>query len=354
MGIGILGIAAVLPPTVRTNDYWSQELIESWSAKLRFDESPSDEPRFETEGQQIMFDAMKDAVSDPFHGVRERRIAAPGTLPSDLEIAAARGVIRRADARLVDGLLVASAVPDNLVVPNAPLIHQELGLPSKTLSFAIDSAANSLIHQLQLAWSLIRTNVCNTVLLVQSSLMSRLADELDSSGTWWGDGATALLVGHDSKNEILSFAHRTDGSYYDVAMARSKEEPWYEGEKSIRWQVSNQQNAKRLILSIADLANEVVSEALNKANLRRADVTFFCAYQGAGWIQEGCKRVLGLEHTSSTDLYPTTGLLGPASLPLALWQAAQMKALSPNDVAVLFAGGSGVSYSATVLRGQLT
>ncbi|MEO0461371.1 MAG: 3-oxoacyl-[acyl-carrier-protein] synthase III C-terminal domain-containing protein [Myxococcota bacterium] len=352
MGVGILGIAAVLPPTVRTNDYWSQELIESWSAKLRFDESPSDEPRFETEGQQIMFDAMKDAVGDPFHGVRERRIAAPGTRPSDLEVSAGKNALDDAsiEPKDVDVLLVASAVSDFLVLPNAPKVHHELGLSSHVMSMNTDAAANSFLQQLSLASSLISAGQAEVILLIQSCLMSRLADNSDASGSWWGDAATAVVVARvPEADSILAVRHHTDGSFFDVSRADSKDGDWFDGGE-VRWRVANLVQAKRMMLSVADIARAVVSPALQDVGIDAKDVDFFGGYQGASWLQNACRLATGHCNAKTVDIFPTTGMLGPAQVPMTLQIARESGVLEVGSLCTLFSGGSGITASGAVLR----
>ncbi|MEL6761967.1 MAG: 3-oxoacyl-[acyl-carrier-protein] synthase III C-terminal domain-containing protein, partial [Myxococcota bacterium] len=249
----------------------------------------------------------------------------------------------------VDGLLVSSAVPDNLVLPNAPLVHQLLELPIQCLSLNLDSAANSFLHQLILADALLKSGTCSRLLLVQSCLMSRLSDTDDPTGSWWGDGASAAVVElQQGELGVHSIANATYGSFYDAAMAGVPDRDWFD-EGRVVWRVNNPDTGRRMMLNIADMAESVVSESLRQAGIERTRVNFFGGYQGASWLQDCCQRACGLEQAKTADIYPTTGMLGPSQLPMALHFAEERGVLSVGDVAVLFSGGSGVTVSSATL-----
>lgn len=63
-------------------------------------------------------------------GVRERRLASPGTATSHLGAAAAAGALADAglEAADVDALVVATMTPDFYAPGSAPLVQEQLGL----------------------------------------------------------------------------------------------------------------------------------------------------------------------------------------------------------------------------------
>src|SRR5262249_34947099 len=119
--VGIQALAVSFPATVRTNDHIrthhaeafadaeQKSLARLFSAKS---EAPPDNP-FDIE--------MAPYLSDPFRGTVERRVLAPGEGSLDIELRAAREVLRAGgvSASELDAILVASFTPDTMAAGNA-------------------------------------------------------------------------------------------------------------------------------------------------------------------------------------------------------------------------------------------
>lgn len=349
MGIGITATGVFLPESIRENDYWPKELVDRWSGMFSMDEDTA--PELKTDNQKRLFTVLKERVHDPFNGARARRVAAPGAKASDLEVAAARdALIESESVETIDGLICASAVPDNLLVTNAAKVHHELGLRKDCISFNLDSVANSFLHQVEVGRSLIETGRCRRVLLIQSSLMTRLADPLRPPGSWLGDGASALVLESvEEPHGILGMSHFTDGYYYPAVRATTDSNEWY-SPGQVTWRMNDRDVSRELMLNVTEFASRAVSAALDEAEIARSEVSFFGIHQGTDWMQEECQRAVGLEHSKSMHNYPWTGLMGSAELPLMYHLAIEQELLREGEIGVFFSGGSGITYSALVIR----
>src|SRR5690349_16752400 len=140
--VGIHAIGSYLPEPVRTNDWWPDEVVNSWKSNRQKDLAgnifESTDPK--TPGAQITLAAMAQFSGDPFKGAIERRVMPPGMVSSDMEIQAARVAIDKSGVDVDDiGLLLTSSqLPDYLIIPTATHVHRSLGLPERCLSMGTD------------------------------------------------------------------------------------------------------------------------------------------------------------------------------------------------------------------------
>ena len=82
--MGIYSIGTYLPPIVRKNDWWPEELVKVWRERqarsiTRSVEEPEDPP---TEGMRVTLQAMAQFKNDPFEGAVERHV-----MPDDMKTA---------------------------------------------------------------------------------------------------------------------------------------------------------------------------------------------------------------------------------------------------------------------------
>ena len=96
--VGILGVGTYLPPTIRMNDYWSDETVRSWRDKAgrRADKLIAALKAENTDGARRTLDALAALATDPFQGSVQRRVIADDMTASEMEVLAAREAIERA------------------------------------------------------------------------------------------------------------------------------------------------------------------------------------------------------------------------------------------------------------------
>jgi len=353
--IGILGIGTYLPPTVRKNDWWPEHIVESWRADqqaknlARAEREVTDPP---TAGAKLTFESMQAFADDPFKGAVERRVMADGMTSSDMEFAAAEEAIRQAgvDRKDIDLLLVFSQLPDQLIISNATKLHHRLGLSPTCFSMGTDSACNAFMQQLSLARALIRTGRARCALLIQSAAVVHITPQADPSSAWFGDGATAAVVGPVSADRgILGESHKTDGSFHDALIVGTPGKRWYDGDPIILYS-KDRAAARRMLMVIADNARDSVDEALAEAGLSHAQVDFYATHQSTRWFRSATQQYIGLPNARSYDSFDWTGSLAACNIPFMLGMGAREGLLRDGDVVALHSGGSGVITSGMVLR----
>jgi 3-oxoacyl-[acyl-carrier-protein] synthase-3 len=351
---GILGVGVYLPPEIRKNDWWPEHLIRQWVEKERSNlargAQDSEDPP--TEGAMRTLMAMRQFAGDPFKGAMERRVMPEDMLPSDMEVAAAEEALRKAGVNRgdIDLLLVYSQVPDYLFTLNAPLLHQRLGLSPKCFSLTTDASCNSLLMQMTLAEQMILGGRARCALLVQSTAVTRLMRPEDHFSVWFGDGASALVVGPVSAGKgILGTAHFTEGSLHQALVGGVPGKRWYAGGE-ITGYVADWRCARNMLLLIADNAKESVDAALADAKLGPGDVDFYATHQSTYWFRKVTQEYIGLHKAKSFDSFEWTGSVSAVNIPIMLSFGEKEGLLKDGDVVAMHNGGSGIVYAGIILR----
>jgi len=351
--IGIWGIGAHLPEPIRTNAWWSDSTVERWRARPG---NKLDRPTAETtelsDGARLTLAAMAELRHDPFRGAVERRVLPEDQLTSVMEVAAAKEAIGKAgiDPKRIGAVLSMSTVPDLLHVPNATVIHQQLGLRSDCFALQTEGMCNAFLLQLTLATRLLEGRPDEFALLTQSSTMTRLMRPEEPFSPWFGDGATAVVVGPVQEGYgLLATAHETDGEFYHGLVTGVPGRRWYE-EGRIWGYLDAPENTRRLLLAVVDRSRVVVGRAFEEAGVALSDVDFYASHQGTPWLRRVTQQLIGIEGARHVDTFPMTASLLGANLPMVLAMAEREGSVRDGNVVAMFAGASGMICTGAALR----
>jgi len=356
-GAGIIGLGYSLPPHVRDNSWWPSDVVAGWriqsGKRLAAITEWADTHRDAlTDSQVLVVEALKNLADDPFGGSRLRHVASRETQPSELEVAAARQALDQAQvaAEDIDLVLGYSGVPDYLVVPNICAAHEGLGLRRDILSLSTDAACNSFASQLELADLYVKSGRARYVLCIQSAFPTRIMPSTADYSAWFGDAATAVVVGPvEAGDGILAAAHRTDGTQFEATLATVNGARWYD-DGPIHWQVVDRNASRAMLLNIADFAAETVRTAVATAGLSLNDVGFYASHQGVSWFRAVTQASIGLDGARSFDTFPLTGSTWACNIPLVMAMGVKERQLRRGDVVATFSGGSGTTFSSVVMR----
>lgn len=346
--VGILGIGKHLPPEVRGNDWWPAEVVQRWGNNRPTQPPPSVDDL--SEAAIRVLKEMGSQAQDPFQGAVQRHVMGDAST-TDMEQLAAQDALARAriDAGAIDLLLTHTATPEYMLSNPAAILHERLGLRSECFAMQTESAAYSFLHQLTLAQAMIQAGRASYALLVQSSAATKLVEPHDVVAPYFGDGATAVVVGPVAGGGIRSSVHYTDGRFPDTIVAGVPGGAWYDAQRSIL-HIRNPGKMGGMLLGTIDLVTESVATALSRAGCRASDVKFFCIHQGTPWLRRLAQEATGLTHAHTIETFTRTGYLFSAILPLGLRFAEDGGLIAKGDIVVLFGGGTGMTYGATVVE----
>lgn len=298
-----------------------------------------------------VLEAQAQQVRDPFLGAVERHILDRSQSIFDMEERAARAAIERAGigADKIDLLLTNTTVPEVLLGNPACELHQRLGLPRACLATHLDVATHSFMMQLTLAEAMISAGRARYALLVQSCAPSRLLHEMDPIAPFFGDAATAVVVGPVSTGRgVLASVNFTDGRFPRTLVATVPGAAFYD-DGHIQLHIADPRQMQSVFLLTADVCKESIDAALDAAGRKPRDVSFFCIHQGTPWLRRVVQEYADLAHTKSIETFQETGYLFASTIPAALATAQERRLLVAGDTAVIAGGGPGMTYGAAVL-----
>jgi 3-oxoacyl-[acyl-carrier-protein] synthase-3 len=351
-GIGLLAVGTYLPPEVRSNDWWPAETVARWMEQRAAARTAGGPPTATTPGMARVIAAMAEQSDDPFQGWRERRVMPVGMTSSDMEEAAARDALARAgvDAAEIDLVFTQTMVPEVLLGNTACELHRRLGLGAGCLSTQIDAAAFSFFVQLALAEQMIAAGRARTALIVQSCAVTRLLDREDPVSPFFGDGASAALVGPVSADRgILGSVHKTDGRFPRTLVAGVREGRWYDEGRPILHTAAPAE-VRQMLLEILDHGKQAVDDVLAASGRRADEIDVFISHQGMPWLRRSAQEYAGVGAARSVETGSWAGNLFGVNVPLGLATAERDGTLSPGDVVLAFGGGTGQTVGATVIR----
>ncbi|MDB4955982.1 MAG: 3-oxoacyl-[acyl-carrier-protein] synthase [Myxococcales bacterium] len=269
----------------------------------------------------------------------------------DLELYAARDALERARVQPcdIDLLLTHTVAPEYLLSNSAALLHHGLKLNTECFAMQAEAAAYTFLMQLTIAEAMIVSGRARCALLVQSCGASRLVENDNEVSPYFGDGATAVVVGNVASRGLLSSVHYADGQHPNTLIASVPRSTWYaEGRPLIH--IGDAAGMRAVLLQTVDLCTKSVTAALAKAGCEPSAIRFFSIHQGTPWLRQIAQESSGLETAASVETFSETGYLFSAIIPLGLRKAEDEGILKPGDLITLFGGGTGMTYGATVLE----
>jgi 3-oxoacyl-[acyl-carrier-protein] synthase-3 len=350
--IQILGLGTYLPPEVRTNAWWPPAIVDEWRARRGAGMTRPIEAERQTSSASVALAQVMEAYrADPFEGAVERRIMPDGMRPSDMELLAARAALARAGVEPgeLDAILVGGTIPDYQQSSNGCRIHAGLGVRPGCLTVQTEGACNAFSLQLAVARALVTSGQARRVLAVQSSAQSRVLRREDPFSAWFGDGATATVLGPAPAGEgVLGQAHVTDGRFHAALVLGVPGRAWYEGASHLY--LESPRLAREQLFAIAEHAGGLLDQALAEAGLGRDAIDVLATHQAAAWFGPAMQAVLALPRARRTDTFAWASSLAGANLPLVLATAEREGVLRPGDVVATVSGATGMTMAVTILR----
>lgn len=322
--VALLGVGAYVPAKVVTNEDWSRHVDTS------------------------------DAWITSRTGIKRRHMAADDQSTSDLAVAAARSAL--SDARLtageIDEIIVATDTPDVYIPDTASLVQHRLEAREIPAYDLARGGCSGFLQGIDIART--RTASGGKVLVIGVQLLLRLIDWTDrNSSVLFGDAAGAAVVGDgQSGGEILAVVSGTDGSKaaligmevggtrlpFTVARAR----------QNLHRRVAL--DGRGVFKEATRRMTQAAQAVLDKARCRLDEVSLFVPHQANLRIVQTVARNLGLPMDKVFVNIEEYGNTGPASIPLALFEARERGRVQNGDLVLLTAFGAGLHWSAALIR----
>jgi 3-oxoacyl-[acyl-carrier-protein] synthase III len=289
-------------------------------------------------------------------GIRERRIAAPGEMTSDMAVAAAQRAL--ADAKLspadIDLLVVATITPDLPMPAAACLIQHKLGLPTKTACFDVNAACSGFIYALDAACAMLGSGRYKHALVIGVEKLSSIVDWQDrTTCVLFGDGAGAVVVG-TSDQPGLGLIGTNLGAYGESvdllcipaggSSAPASASSVGAGDHFIKMK------GKEVFKIAVRAMEESARDILEQHGLAATQIGLVIPHQANLRIIEAIAQYLELPMERFFVNLDRYGNTSAASIPIALDEARRSGRIRAGDITLLVAFGAGLTYGSALIR----
>jgi 3-oxoacyl-[acyl-carrier-protein] synthase-3 len=284
-------------------------------------------------------------------GIRERRIAAPDEMTSDLALRAAQAALANAkvDAQSIDLIVVATATPDNTFPASAVSVQAGLGITNGA-AFDLQAVCSGFVFGLATLDGLLRTGTYKRALLIGAETFSRILDWTDrTTCVLFGDGAGAIVLeaqelsGTREDRGVLTTHLRSDG--------RHKSKLFVDGGPSSTQTTGHLRMEGREVFRHAiAMITDVVEDAFRVTGYGASDIDWFVPHQANKRIIDGSAHKLGIDPAKVVTTVDRHGNTSAASIPLALCDAVADRRIKRGDLVLLEAMGGGFTWGAALVR----
>ena len=284
-------------------------------------------------------------------GIRERRIAAPGEVTSDMGLKAAQAALAHAgvDAQAIDLILLGTATPDNTFPASAVSIQAGLGI-THGAAFDLQAVCSGFVYALAVADGLLRGGNFKRALVIGSESYSRILDWTDrTTCVLFGDGAGAVVLeaqaqpGGREDRGILTTHLRSDGRY--------KNKLYVDGGPASTGTVGHlRMEGREVFRHAVAMITDVIVDAFDATGYTADDIDWFVPHQANKRIIDGSAHKLGIAPEKVVITVDRHGNTSAASIPLALSVAVADGRIKQGDLVLLEAMGGGFTWGSALVR----
>ncbi|MGO8919346.1 MAG: beta-ketoacyl-ACP synthase III [Stellaceae bacterium] len=285
-------------------------------------------------------------------GIRQRHVAAPGELTSDLAFHAARRALDQAGLKgaEIDLMVLATATPDHTFPATATKVQTRLGMTGGC-AFDVQAVCSGFIYALATADNFIRCGQARRALVIGAETFSRILDWEDrGTCVLFGDGAGAVVLsahrdegGGAQERGLLSTHLHSDGAHYDILYVDG-------GPSSTGTAGFLRMQGKEVFRHAVHRLAEVVDEALAANRLTAKDLDWLVPHQANRRIIDSMGKKLGLPPEKVVITIDRHANTSAASVPLALAEAAGDGRIKPGQLVLMEAMGGGLTWGAALVR----
>lgn len=292
-------------------------------------------------------------------GISERHITSVNETATDMAVKAAELLLSESgiDKSIIDFVLLCTQSGDYFLPSSACIVQNRLGLSTTCGAFDFNLGCSGYEYGLAVAKGLIISDIAKNILLITSETYTKYLHPLDKGNrTIFGDAATASLVSTSGFAEIGEFILGTDGAgagqlIVGTGGARNKQllnDLQIDADGNPRGSDYLYMNGGAIFDFTADIVPKMISELLDKSQLKQDDIDLFVFHQANKYMINYLRKLLDIDKDKFYIFMDKVGNTVSSTIPIALCEAIKEGKLTGN---VLLAGfGVGLSWGATMLK----
>jgi 3-oxoacyl-[acyl-carrier-protein] synthase-3 len=287
-------------------------------------------------------------------GIKERRYATDDESATDLAKIAVQHALKQAGMSVsqIDGIIMATIIPDQPVPSAASSLARELGIP-RALAFDLNAACSGWLYALEVGRSLIRGGTAKNVIVVTAELLSRITNpECHDTAFLFGDGAGAAILTPGNGGHRL---HRM-GLSGDAEQFEAIQRPG--GGAKMPWPAAFGSDLDNFYLQMDGAAvfkhavvgfAEQIEQTLAREQLKADDIAWVVPHQANERILKAVSKRVGIPYDKFVVTIAKYGNTSAASVSMALGWAAEEGIFNDGDKIIFCSVGAGLTFAGGLL-----
>lgn len=287
-------------------------------------------------------------------GIRERRYAADGETATSLAVTAVQHALSQAkiDIKEIDGIIMATLIPDQPVPSMASALAKQLGVP-RALAFDLNAACAGWLYALEVGRAFIRSGTAHKLIVVTAELLSRITNPKDHATAFlFGDGAgAAVLTDADGGHRLGRLELSGDADQFDAIQrpgggaARPFPHPEGHDRDDFFLQMNGAAVFKHAVIAFADQIEATIA----RHRLKAEDIAWIVPHQANERILRAVSKRVGIPYERFVVTIGKYGNTSAASVSMALGWAAEEGIFNAGDKIIFCSVGAGLTFAAGLL-----
>ena len=279
-------------------------------------------------------------------GIRERRISDENT--SELAYRSAVDAIKNSniDKNEIDLIVCATMTPDNFTPSVACMVQEKLGLGDNVTAFDVNAACTGFVYALKIVASMLNTYHKKALIIGCETLSKIINFEDRNTRVLFGDGAGAIVVEKDEKNEefyTCSFGNDKDLIAENVGMN-------FEMKNKVLKSGFLKMDGKEVFKFAINVVEKSINKILDMNNLKIEDINLIIPHQANQRIISNVAKKFNISNDKFFVNLEKYGNTSAASIPMALCEAFESKKITKGDKVILVGFGGGLTWGSTIIE----
>lgn len=279
-------------------------------------------------------------------GIRERRISDENT--SELAYRSAVDAIKNSniDKNEIDLIVCATMTPDNFTPSVACMVQEKLGLGDNVTAFDVNAACTGFVYALKIVASMLNTYHKKALIIGCETLSKIINFEDRNTCVLFGDGAGAIVVEKDEKNE----------EFYTCSLGNDKDlvaenvEMNFEMKNKVLKSGFLKMNGKEIFKFAINVIEKSIDNILDRTNLKLEDIKLIIPHQANQRIISNVAKKFSISNDKFFVNLEKYGNTSAASIPMALCEAFETKKITKGDKVILVGFGGGLTWGSTIIE----
>jgi 3-oxoacyl-[acyl-carrier-protein] synthase III len=287
-------------------------------------------------------------------GIRERRYAGESESATTLAATAVQHALAQAGmtASQIDGIIMATLIPDQPVPSMASALARQLGIPG-VLAFDLNAACSGWLYALEVGRSLILSGTAQNLIVVTAELLSRITNPADHSTAFlFGDGAgAAILTAGAGGHRLHRMGLSGDAEQFEAIQRRGggARMPWPAGAgcslDNFYLQMDGTAVFKHAVVGFA----AQIEQTLARENLKPEDIAWIVPHQANERILKAVSKRVHIPYDRFVMTIAQYGNTSAASVSMALGWAAEEGIFNDGDRIIFCSVGAGLTFAGGLL-----